>query len=401
MSSDSRKILVLTPRYPYPTIGGDRLRIYQICKELSKTHKLTLLSICDTKEEMSAAPPTDQVFASIHKVFLPKWKSYINTATNILGSTPLQVAYYHSSEFAEKLQQLLPHHDVSIAHLLRTGNYTKDSEKPSVVEMTDAISMNYEKSTLLNKISATRSIIYNIEQKRLRKYEKEAPLHHDLLSFVSKIDANYLYGTKIPNNVIICGNGVDTEQIPYQFQENRTSKGYIAFIGNMVSLQNQDAAYWFATTVLPMIRAKGDFVFRIIGQIPEKARTRFQHLPGVDITGKVASIPSAAQNCFVGVCPVRVGAGVQNKLLEYMALGLPAVTTKLGLEGVYAKDTHELYVADTPEEIAQRIIMLWHDVSKARTIAINARDFVENNHSWPAVLRPLTDQITKLLRKDQ
>ena len=388
------KILVLAPRYPYPVVGGDRLRIYEICKELANECDITLLSLCDQKREMTALLPDDNVFRSIHRIYLPKWKSYLNSALALLGDEPIQVSYYSSRLFRNELVRLLPAHDLVLAHLLRTGDYVKNSPIPSVVEMTDAISLNYFRSKLLRKEASFRSRVYAAEADRLSRYEKSAVDRHDLLCFVSKIDAKYLYGDPLPKNILICSNGVDTSSFKFEFKKK--SSAVVAFIGNMVSHQNQDAAFWFASEVLPLLRCHGDFRFRIVGQIPDKARVKFNGLEGVEMTGLVPAVADAVRDCFAGVCPVRIGAGVQNKLLEYMALGLPAVTTSIGLEGLGARDREELFVADSPADFSERVLDLWTDRSNAERLAANARRYVEADHSWSAMLAPLVDRIKNL-----
>lgn len=101
-----KNILITTPRFPYPVIGGDRLRIYYICKELAKDYDLTLLSLCETQEEMQMPIPDDGVFAKVERVLLPKWKSYLNCLFTLPTKTPLQVAYYSSAEFKKRLMSL-------------------------------------------------------------------------------------------------------------------------------------------------------------------------------------------------------------------------------------------------------------------------------------------------------
>lgn len=387
-------ILVLTPRYPYPVIGGDRLRIYEICRALAVGCDLTLLSLCETDEEMKVALPTDGIFVSIHRVFLPRWLSYLNTILAFVTGKPLQVGYYKSGEFQNELVRLMSNHDLVFAHLLRTGDYVRDAIIPSVVEMTDAISMNYARSKLLKKGSGFRSFIYSIETNRLKDYEVSAANHHSLLCFVSAIDAQYLYGKCLPKNVLVCGNGVDTKALKFLSKKKRSKN--IAFIGNMVSLQNQDAALWFAREVLPHIRTFGDFRFRIIGKISNNIRVKFEVLPGVEVTGKVDSVADVVTDCFVGVCPVRIGAGIQNKLLEYMALGLPSVSTSIGLEGLGATDCKELYLANSPLEFTEKILHLWNDQQDAERIAYNARMYVETHHAWENVLSPLVMKVITL-----
>ena len=86
-----KRLLVLTPRFPYPVVGGDRLRIYQLCKALSQQYQLTLLSFCDTKEEL-AYVPDDSLFTEMHRVFLPKWRSYLNTFFALPSEAPTSVS---------------------------------------------------------------------------------------------------------------------------------------------------------------------------------------------------------------------------------------------------------------------------------------------------------------------
>jgi len=388
------RVLVLTPRYPYPVIGGDRLRIYEMCKKLALEFDLTLLSLCDQPSEMVSPMPTDGVFKAIHRVWLPKWRSYLNSALAIVTGRPLQVAYYKSDAFRKKIEALLPEHDLVLAHLLRTGDYVKDVKIPSVVEMTDAISMNYSRLKSVGGPFGFRSLVYSLEHRRLHAYEKSSIHHHELLTFVSSVDAQYLYGSPYPENVFVCGNGVDTGHLQFGKPEKRAQ--VVAFIGNMVSLQNQDAAFWFASEILPLLRQHGDFVFRIVGQITDKGRSKFAGLPGVEVTGKVDSVADSVRDCFAGVCTVRIGAGVQNKLLEYMALGLPAVTTSVGLEGLGARDGEDLYVADTPQAFCLQLLRLWNDQSEAQRLATNARQYVESHHTWGAMLSPLVDRIKTL-----
>ncbi|HFV8663136.1 TPA: glycosyl transferase family 1, partial [Escherichia coli] len=99
---NKKQILVLTPRFPFPVIGGDRLRIYKICKELSKHYDLTLLSLCDKREELNYEYDRE-VFSSVHRVYLSKKKSILNVIFSLFSNTPLQIGYYKSKEFEDKL----------------------------------------------------------------------------------------------------------------------------------------------------------------------------------------------------------------------------------------------------------------------------------------------------------
>ncbi len=389
------KVLVITPRFPYPVIGGDKLRIYEICKELSKHFDLTLLSLCDQDSDLKFKPPNDGVFISIHAVYLSKYLSYLNAFFSIFKGDALQVSFYKSDSFKKAIDRLLPSHDLVFSHLLRVACYVQNIKKPVVVEMTDALSMTYSRSSSIQEKFSFRRFIYQIESSRILKLEKSAPRLYDLISFVSSVDSKFIYSSFTPKNLIICGNGVDCKKLPYNFCEKPSR--VIGFIGNMYSFQNQEAAFWFATDVLPLLQIYGNFNFRIIGQISSKVRKKFEKLSNVELTGKVTSVNDSIADCFVAVCPVRIGAGVQNKLLEYMALGVPSISTSIGLEGLAAVNGRDLLIADNNVDMCEKIHYLWNNINVAEDLAINARKYVENHHSWSNQLLPLIDRIKFLL----
>ncbi|MGX2952983.1 glycosyltransferase family 4 protein [Shewanella sp. JL219SE-S6] len=390
-----KKIIVLTPRFPYPVIGGDRLRIYFLCKELAKHYSLTLLSLCESKEEMDMVIPLDGVFQHVERVFLPKWRSYLNCLLALPTQTPLQVAYYRSSAF-KKLAALLPKHDGAFAHLVRTGDYLLDLDIPKVLEMTDAISMNYERVNCLAKSTSLKTLVYSIEQERLKKYEQHSALVFDTSILVSQYDKDYLFAECSPeyNKVIVCSNGVDLSNLNYYPCFNSKQ---LVFIGNLYSVQNVDAAFWFAKNVIPLLRQHGEYTFKLIGRIRNTDRLRFNDLEGVIVTGSVESISDSARESLAGICSVRLGAGVQNKILEYMALGLPVITSSIGLEGIEAIPDKEILVADEPSEYVEAILKLANDESMHKQYAEAGLLYVKKYHSWESRLSPVISEFNKLV----
>ena len=392
-----KTILVLTPRFPYPAIGGDRLRIYQICKSLSENFSLTLLSLCETEAEMAYQIPNDGVFDEVHRVRLPKWRSWINCMFHLVSKTPLQVAYYKSGKFATMARELGKKNDAYFAHLIRTADMVKDMPGVKFLEMTDAISLNYDRvrSSRSNSGWDYRKLVYKIESNRLSDYERRIVTRFDHSFLVSAVDRDFLFSNLECHPVSVATNGVDTTSLPYGFISESSD---IAFIGNMLSMQNLDAAQFIAEDILPHIRRRiPQARLRLIGRISEKHQARLSSFDGVIVTGEVSNVSDAAKGCAVGVCPVRLGAGVQNKVLEYMALGLPTVSTSVGLEGFAAQPDRELLVADEAEAFADQVVRLIHDRELAEGIAIAGRRYVEDRHSWQAVLQPINHVIRQSL----
>jgi glycosyltransferase involved in cell wall biosynthesis len=161
-----------------------------------------------------------------------------------------------------------------------------------------------------------------------------------------------------------------------------------------------DAACFMATEILPLLRLqRPGTLLRVVGRISEQGAAALSAIPGVVVAGEVPDVGVAVQGAAVGVCPMRLGAGVQNKVLEYMALGLPTVTTPLGLEGFAARDGKELMVAEDACKFADAVLTLLEDRVAARALALRARRYVEDHHSWAALLAPMVKAISE--RVDQ
>lgn len=380
---NKRRVLVLTPRFPYPTIGGDRIRIVHVCKALSTQFSLTLLSLCETREEMRYEPQ-DGVFTTIRRVYLPRWKSYWNAARALPGRRPLQLAYYESEEFRRQARSAIAEHDLVIAHLVRSGQYVADCDVPAILEMTDAISMNYLR---LGQTSGNRSwkkMLYLLEQPRLERYEKGAMQRFDRVWLTSHADRLFLDPEREwPVEVI--PNGTELEELP--FHPPVAPGNVIVFIGNMVSLQNQDACHWFVREVLPRLRAQAPVVFRIVGNAPSAVRRRFARCEGVEMTGRIEHIRDGAKDAFCGVCPVRAAAGIQNKVLEYLALGLPCVTSELGMRGVEARAGEQVLVYRDAAEMAEEIAELHRNRELRLRLAAAGRQLVEQRYNWRNIYR--------------
>lgn len=391
-----KNILVLTPRFPYPVIGGDRLRIYEICRELSNSYSITLASLCESNDEMEYVVPDDGVFDSIYRVYLPRWKSYLNCLTALPSSTPLQVAYYSSSKFAKLVNALSKDHDLVLSHLIRVADYAKHLNLGKVLEMTDAISMNYFRVSETKNQAGIKGLIYKVEKNRLNYYEKNIAKSFDCNVLVSKFDRDFLFehDQVLFEKSLICSNGVDLEKLPFKFSPEGN---FVVFIGNMYSAQNMDAALWFARETMPLLRKHGDYTFKVIGRIKPENERKLMAYEGVIITGSVDDVVEHARGAIAGVCPVRLAAGVQNKILEYMSMGLPTVTSSIGLEGLEAKPGSDILVSDTPREFVESILLLNRDIQLAEKIAKSAYLYVSEHHSWSGKLRPLSEKIHELL----
>jgi glycosyltransferase involved in cell wall biosynthesis len=389
------RLLVLAPRYPYPLVSGDRVRIVHVCRQLAAGFDITLLCLCDDRTELEAPVPTDAPFVSVERVWLPRYKSYLNVLRALVGSLPLQVAYYRSAEFAVRAEVLSEQHDLVMAHLIRTAPYAVAAGKPRVLEMTDAISRTYERARGAADRTRQRTWIYRIEEERVRAFEQATLEQFELVTVVSEQDREHLLRGRSAPNVAVFSNGVDTESFP--FREPSSAEPVVAFVGNLTTLPNLDAANYFAREVLPLLRRKRPWTFRVIGRIARSDAQRLASIEGVEVTGQIPSVPDAVTDAQAGVCPMRIGSGIQNKILEYMALGLPTVTSSMSLQAIRAEPGREILVADEPAAYVAHLETLYADTALARTIAHAAHAYVTRQHGWETILRPLVERMLALV----
>ena len=155
--------------------------------------------------------------------------------------------------------------------------------------------------------------------------------------------------------------------------------------------------FGFLKMYLPVLRQNGDYKFKVIGRIKPDDEQKLAGCVGVIVTGAVDDVVVHARGALAGICSVRLAAGVQNKILEYMALGLPTVSSSTGLEGLYAKPDSEILIANSTEEYVTHILKLEKDEDFARSISENAFQYVNQHHSWSGKLKPVLDAAHELI----
>lgn len=388
------RILVLTPRFPYPLYAGDLLRIYRLCESLQDSFSLTLLSICQTRAEMEAPLPEGSPFAEVHRVYLPKWRSYLNTLWALVTGRSMQLAYYSSSAYAQALSRLQDGHGFMLCHLARMAPFADHFSGTKVLELTDFIPQTYARSNALQgKSLSLRRLIYTLERDRVERAQNCLAPKFDLITFVSDVDrAMFLESSGIlPGKVATFGNGVSLHERP--FRQGRCGKT-LAFIGSLKAMPNADAVSHFITRVMPIIhRSQPDVKLRVVGAVDKKFKADHES-SHVQFTGSVPDLAHSVEECVLGICPVRIGAGVQNKMLDYMALGLPAVTTPIGAEGLKNPGGGAAFlVADGDNEFATTIVSLLNDMPLRKQLAQTGRHLMEAAYSWEGSLATFPERI--------
>jgi glycosyltransferase involved in cell wall biosynthesis len=277
-------------------------------------------------------------------------------------------------------------YDLILVHLIRMAEYVKDYPIRKILDMTDAQSLNYLRAKSYN--AGFWSLVTNAENIMVKKYERKIWKYFDKTVVVSPVDQAYLKQLNRDMNIAVIQNGVDVEK--YRHKTNDHSNHILCFIGNMRTAPNTDAIAWFCKDILPLIKKQiPDIELYIVGQEPSPRVRRLSKIPKVFVTGKVDDISNYVYRSAVAIAPMRIGAGIQNKILESMALGTPVVTTSIGREGIDCTPGKEILIGDTPEMITQHIIKLIEDVDFRKEISKNAYQFILKNFTWEKALGKL------------
>jgi sugar transferase (PEP-CTERM/EpsH1 system associated) len=222
---------------------------------------------------------------------------------------------------------------------------------------------------------------------RVREIEKSLPRKAQGVALTTQPEAE-LYRTIAPSmDTRVITNGVDLEF--FSAVDGNASKNTCVFVGAMDYRANVEGVVWFAREVWPTIKARvADARFQIVGRNPTREVLSLGNVPGIDVIGEVVDVRPYVRAGAVSIAPLFVARGIQNKVLEAMAMGRPVIASPAAATGIHAQPGSELFCADSAADWQQTLLSLWADENRQRFLGTNARRFVERHHSWDACLAP-------------
>ena len=381
----SMEILIITPRFPHPTRTGDTLTVFHLLKHFSHRHTLDLVS-CNshqpTSESIDAISPYCR---SVHIAPITPLHNALNAVRAVLRREPIQSLWFYTRNLARIIDRLVRQnrYDIMYAHTLRAARYLTDLDLhfPSlrILAMQISMQLNYRRLARYERNLLYR-MIFRYEAARLAHYEPSLVPQFDRTLVISDVDRDAVSEGSC-ERFIECPHGVTLDTSPTRCEDREPDT--IVFSGNMNYRPNIDAAVYFVHEILPLVRSQIPTIdFFIVGANPHaRVRALAKHR-GVTVTGEVSSVYSWLRRATVGVNSLRAGAGLQNKVLEGMACGLPMIVTSVANEGIKAIPNVHVLSADSTTEFAAKTVSLLKDVDRRRKIGDAARKFIEDNWSW-------------------
>ena len=391
-----REILFLAHRVPWPPDRGDKIRSFHILNKLKTLAPVHVGAFADDARDMGFAEAERAGLASLHVKLRdkPQWLAGIEA---LARDKPVSLTSFGSRTMQDWVDERLA--SGSISHIFvfsgQMAQYVPaDFDGRLIMDFVDVDSAKFE--SYADEGNSFMRWINAREGKKLAVFEAEIATRADASLFVSEAEATLFRDRSGAKNVSGVGNGIDTVFYDPGSSFKKLHPVFpdplIVFTGQMDYRPNIEAVSDFAHNALPAIRAAHpDTTFAVVGRNPTEAVSALSALPGVQVTGAVDDVRTWLAGADVVVAPLRIARGIQNKVLEAMAMAKPVVVSKAAAEGIDAKDKKHFRVAKSVADEAKIVTELLSDVDARLQLGAAARAHVMAHYGWDGQLAALDE----------
>lgn len=391
--SERQKLLFITSRVPWPLEKGDKLRAYYQLRELSKRFDIILACVNGAQLHPEAEKQLRPFCTEVHFFYMSRGEMFMNMLSGIFTKMPMQVAWFYSKTVQEQIDRLIERTrpDRIYCQLIRTAEYArKHTDIIRIIDYMDVFSKGMDRR--LDRVNIFKKPAFYFEMQRVAKYEGAIFKEFDRHTIISEQDRD-LMPVRRPQQIAVIPNGVDI----FHFQPLHRHKEYdLLFNGNMNYPPNVEGAVFLVKKILPIVLEKYPAIKVLISGSNPSASVRALASANVTVTGWVDDIRESFARSRILVAPMRSSIGLQNKLLEGMAMHIPCVTSPLSNNALRAQPGKEIMVAETEEEFAAAIIKLISHPELAVSISDDAWKFVRDYYSWI----PICDRLANFIAAD-
>jgi sugar transferase (PEP-CTERM/EpsH1 system associated) len=394
------KIVIVAPRFPYPLDKGDRLTIFHMLRHFSRNHRLTLVCFLESGQDEAWVEKISPFCEKVVTIPHSKARAVANCALGVGGRNPLQVNYFSDARLRRAVTEIIEEDkpDILYAHTIRMGQYIEPYRNlPRVLAMQISMTLNYRRLAEQRQ-SLPMKLFHTLEYRKVRDYEGTYASQFDRVLLISPHDLAAIERDRPEGNVFFSPHGVDFEYFTAS-PDAQADFPSIIFTGNMAYAPNVDAANYFYHEIWPLIRQEVPGIrWRIVGADPSPSIQAMAADDDIEVTGRVPDLREYLQRATLAIDPLRVGAGLQNKVLEGMSMGLPMVITPIANEGINAVPGVNIAVEEAPEQFARAVVELTRDDSSRERMGRAARQFIVDNWSWEKHFDDLEEMFSVLVR---
>ncbi|MBL8004784.1 MAG: glycosyltransferase [Candidatus Kapabacteria bacterium] len=381
-------ILFLTCRFPFPLVGGDRIKPYHLLKHLAQHHDVTL--VCVYQGIDRHLEEYVRHLTTLGVKVIPIRLSLLTSLTTILfsflGSKPLEVLYYLQPTMKKTVDILMKtqHFDLAIAFFMRTAEYIRNKEIPKVLIAEDC-RYEYQYRSASASRNFLQKLIRSWEYRKLLNYEQNVMNNFDCNTFVTNEDISFVSSVNPQAKYALLSNGFDQNRFTYTPYSSDRKNGL--FVGKLDVWANEMMVRNIVDVIIPKVRKQfPDFALSIVGGNPSKQLQRYlQKIPFVTLYANVEDVVPFLHSHLVFIHPHAGATGIQNKIIEAMATGIPIVTTVSGVQGISAIDSKHVLIAEAVDTMHYSVCRLLESPTLAQTLSTEARTLIESNHTWDSI----------------
>jgi len=384
---DKPKLVFITSRFPYPLEKGDKLRAFYLIKGLSQHFKITLISLSDESVDSSWENELKPFTEEIKVYQLDRWRIALRLVFNTFQHLPFQLAYFTDfwvkRKVAQILQRVRPDH--IFCQMIRPAEYVKHYHHcRKTLDYMDILSVGMERRK--NQTSGISRKVFSAEANRLKDYEQRIFHYFEFHLMISQQDVNGM-AYPLRKRVTVVPNGICTRT--FSPIPEITPSYDLVFVGNLSYAPNIDAIRWLCEKVLSV---RKDLSLLVAGaNLGRKLSFYLHRFDNVTMLGWQDDIRKVYAQGKIFIAPMQLGTGLQNKVLEAMAMELPCIVSGLAASAI---PNSPLKVADTPEEVIEAIDYFLTSPEEAKRVGKNGRIFAIKNYDWDTY----TEQINQLIR---
>ena len=394
------RILFVTP-YPPSRI---RVRSYGFFTQLQSEHEVTLVTQCASEQEFADADALRKRGHEVVVVPESKRQAALRSGLALLSSYPLQVAYARSERFTQVVSNLLASRSFDVVHVEHLRGIASmellAQSHPMVWDAVDCISLLFKQAMVGGHNLSVRALA-RLEHKRTKYYEAELLTRLRRVVVTSDRDRRAmieLRDGRAPDlqnprhvdgaTITVLPNGVDLEYFtPTDLKRRRFN---LVFSGKMSYHANVATAIYLYQQIMPLIWQRcPQATLTIVGSNPPKVIQRLAADPRVEVTGHVEDIRPYIARAEVMVSPMVYSVGIQNKVLEAMALGTPVVVASGATAALTLRPGHALLVAGSPGDFAEAALRIMEDAELRTELSQKGREYVEQQHNWRMITNRL------------
>jgi sugar transferase (PEP-CTERM/EpsH1 system associated) len=368
---------------------GDKLRAYNQLKALSKRHEIYLFALNDAPLNRDAVNVLTSFCKEVHIFHLSKITIWWNLLRFLFSKKPLQCGYFYSKRAKRKVNALLTsiNPDHIYAQLIRTAEYVKRQKIKKTLDYQDVLSKGLFR--IMEQSPVWKRFFYNMEYKRVKQYETDIFDCFDNKTIITKVDRD-LIEHQGEGKITVIPNGVDFDF----FQPVECEKQFdLIFTGNMSYTPNVQAAEYLVRTILPPLLEKYPHIKIVLCGTTPSSKVLALQGKHVIVTGWVEDIRSYYAQSRIFIAPMQLGTGLQNKLLEAMAMKIPCITSPLASKPLDIVSQTEILVCNSVLGYIDAIDMLLTQPERYNDIAANGHEFVKRKYSWETTNNALENLI--------